>query len=216
MNPVSVQPTITAPSKPVYEAVKRLFDFCAALGALLILSPLFLLIALLIWIDDPAGSPFYVSTRCGKYGKEFRFYKFRSRVVHADQMLDSLLQQNEMDGPVFKIREDPRITKIGKFLRKTSLDELPQLFNVLKGDMSLVGPRPPLPREVAQYTPYQRSRLEVTPGLTCFWQVSPRRNDLTFDQWVELDIRYIHQRSFWLDIKLILQTVLVMITREGV
>ena len=131
------------------------------------------------------------------------------------KMKDGLAKQNEMDGPVFKIKDDPRITRIGKFLRTTSIDELLQLFNVLKGDMSLVGPRPPLIEEVALYDDYQKLRLVVTPGLTCFWQTANDRNDISFNDWVEMDINYIETRTFWLDIKIIARTILVVITREG-
>ena len=142
-------------------------------------------------------------------------YKFRTMVANAENMKDGLAEQNEMDGPVFKIKDDPRITRIGKFLRTTSIDELLQLFNVLKGDMSLVGPRPPLIEEVALYDDYQKLRLVVTPGLTCFWQTANDRNDISFNDWVEMDINYIETRTFWLDIKIIARTILVVITREG-
>ena len=133
----------------------------------------------------------------------------------AEKKLDKLLQFNEMEGPAFKMKNDPRITRVGHFLRKTSLDELPQLVNILKGDMSIVGPRPPLPREVAQYTPYQRQRLQVVPGLTCYWQVQPHRNSLSFDEWVDLDVKYIRERSWRIDWKLIFSTFGVMLSGEG-
>lgn len=132
--------------------------------------------------------------------------KLRTMVPQAESMLDSLLDQNEMDGPVFKIKDDPRITRVGKFLRKTSIDELPQLWNILKGDMSIVGPRPAIPREVEQYTVYQRQRLYVTPGLTCYWQIQSHRNELSYDEWLELDLKYIRERSFWVDWKIIFKT----------
>ena len=150
-----------------------------------------------------------------KNGKEFNFYKFRSMVVNAEELLASLKDKNEMEGPAFKIKDDPRITKIGRFIRKTSIDELPQLLNVLKGDMSFVGPRPPLPREVVQYTDYQKQRLLIRPGLTCIWQVQPRRNDLSFDEWIEMDLEYIRTRSIGQDIKLIFKTVGCMFKGEG-
>ena len=136
-------------------------------------------------------------------------YKFRSMVHNAEELLKHLQEQNEQTGPAFKMTDDPRITKVGKFIRKTSLDELPQLFNVLKGDMSLVGPRPPIPREVEQYNSYQKQRLLVKPGLTCIWQVSGR-NNIGFDEWVEMDLEYIKNRNLLLDIKLILKTVKVL------
>ena len=166
-------------------------------------------------LDDPKGSPLFVQTRVGKDGKEFRFYKFRSMVVDAEKQLEDLMDQNEMDGPVFKIKDDPRITRVGKFIRRTSIDELPQLWNVLKGDMSIVGPRPPVPREVAQYTDYQRQRLNVTPGLTCYWQVQRDRNYCSFDEWVEMDIRYIRERSVGTDMKIIFKTFGAVLGMNG-
>ena len=183
--------------------------------ALLVLSPFFLIIALIIFVDDPHGSPFYHQDRVGKDGRIFRFWKFRSMVVNADQLLEKLQTQNEKDGPVFKMKNDPRITNIGRFIRKTSIDELPQLWNVLKGDMSLVGPRPALPAEVVQYNSYQRTRLSVIPGLTCYWQVQNHRDQIGFDEWVDLDVKYIKEQSMWLDIRLILLTVKVVITGQG-
>ena len=153
--------------------------------------------------------------RCGRKGKEFDFYKFRSMYVDAESKLDELLEQNEMEGPAFKIKDDPRITRLGRILRKTGLDELPQLVNILKGDMSIVGPRPPLPREVEQYNDYQKQRLIVTPGLTCYWQIQPHRNDLTFDEWMDLDVKYIKERSFWVDWKIILATVRTVLEGRG-
>ncbi|MCD7852462.1 MAG: sugar transferase [Oscillospiraceae bacterium] len=199
----------------VYSAVKRTVDIVASGLGFIILLPLTLVLAALIYIDDPHGSPFFVQKRVGKDGREFSFYKLRSMVVNAEELLDSLQHQNEMDGPAFKIRDDPRITKIGKFIRKTSLDELPQLINVFKGDMSLVGPRPPLPREVAQYNDYQRMRLMVRPGLTCIWQIQPRRNDISFGGWVAMDIEYIQKRSLMFDLQLILKTFRVVVTGQG-
>lgn len=198
-----------------YLVVKRTIDVIFSACALILLSPIILGLALLIFIDDPHGNPFFGQPRVGKDGKEFRFYKLRSMVVNAEDLLAGLEDQNEMDGPAFKMENDPRITRIGHFIRKTSLDELPQLWNVLKGDMSLVGPRPPLPREVAEYTPYQMQRLSIQPGLTCIWQTQPRRNDLSFDEWVALDLEYIENRSLLLDIKLIIKTVEVMLCGEG-
>lgn len=203
-------------SKSRYWVLRRAQDIVFSSIALVVLSPVMLLVALAVYIDDPKGSPIFSQIRCGRNGKPFKFYKFRSMCVDAEAKLDALLQQNEMDGPAFKIKDDPRITRVGKFIRKTSLDELPQLFNILKGDMSIVGPRPPLPREVEQYDAYQRQRLYVTPGLTCYWQVQPHRNDLTFDEWMELDIKYMKERSFLVDWKIIFQTVRVVLFGQGV
>ena len=203
-------------SKRRYWVLRRAQDIAFSSIALVVLSPVMLLVALAVYIDDPKGSPIFSQIRCGRNGKPFKFYKFRSMCVDAEAKLDALLQQNEMDGPAFKIKDDPRITRVGKFIRKTSLDELPQLFNILKGDMSIVGPRPPLPREVEQYDAYQRQRLYVTPGLTCYWQIQPHRNDLTFDEWMELDIKYMKERSFLVDWKIIFQTVRVVLFGQGV
>lgn len=203
-------------SKSRYWVLRRAQDIVFSSIALVVLSPVMLLVALAVYIDDPKGSPIFSQIRCGRNGKPFKFYKFRSMCVDAEAKLDQLLQQNEMDGPAFKIKDDPRITRVGKFIRKTSLDELPQLFNILKGDMSIVGPRPPLPREVEQYDAYQRQRLYVTPGLTCYWQVQPHRNDLTFDEWMELDIKYMKERSFLVDWKIIFQTVRAVLFGQGV
>ncbi len=199
---------------PGYRFIKRAFDIAASFLGLIVLSPLLLVISALIVLDDPKGPPIFVQTRVGKDGKEFRFYKFRSMVVNAEAQLDELMDRNEVDGPVFKIKNDPRITRIGRFIRRTSIDELPQLWNVLRGDMSLVGPRPPVPREVRQYTGYQMLRLSVTPGLTCYWQVSGR-SDVSFDDWVELDLKYIREQSLWTDIKILAKTVGVVVRGGG-
>ena len=192
-----------------YIVSKRIIDIIGSLAGLIFLSPLFLIVAILIKLEDPKGKVFFSQERNGKYPGTFKMYKFRSMVHNAEELLEKLKDQNEQTGPVFKIKEDPRITRVGKFIRKTSIDELPQLFNVLMGDMSLVGPRPPIPREVEQYTTYQMQRLGVKPGLTCLWQVGGR-NSVDFDVWVELDIEYIKNRSLWLDIKLIIKTVFVL------
>lgn len=192
-----------------YIVSKRIIDIIGSLAGLIFLSPLFLIVAILIKLEDPKGKVFFSQERNGKYPGTFKMYKFRSMVHNAEELLEKLKDQNEQTGPVFKIKEDPRITRVGKFIRKTSIDELPQLFNVLRGDMSLVGPRPPIPREVEQYTTYQMQRLGVKPGLTCLWQVGGR-NSVDFDGWVELDIEYIQKRSLWLDIKLIIKTVFVL------
>ena len=174
-----------------------------------------MIVAVIIVIDSPGASPIYVQERIGKNGRKFRFYKFRSMVPNAEQMLEQLLERNEMEGPAFKMKDDPRITRFGRFIRKTSIDEFPQLWNVLKGDMSLVGPRPPLPREVALYTEEQWQRLSVTPGLTCYWQIQPKRNSLSFDEWLSWDLKYISERNFALDIKILFQTVGVVFGSEG-
>ena len=192
-----------------YIVSKRIIDIIGSLAGLIFLSPLFLIVAILIKLEDPKGKVFFSQERNGKYPGTFKMYKFRSMVHNAEELLEKLKDQNEQTGPVFKMKEDPRITRVGKFIRKTSIDELPQLFNVLMGDMSLVGPRPPIPREVEQYTTYQMQRLGVKPGLTCLWQVGGR-NSVDFDGWVELDIEYIQKRSLWLDIKLIIKTVFVL------
>lgn len=192
----------------LYEVVKRLIDVvCSFLGVLL-LSPLFIIIAIIIKTTSK-GPVFFSQKRVGKNGKEFDMYKFRSMVVNAEELKERLEAQNEMSGPMFKIKDDPRVTKIGKFIRKTSIDELPQLWNVLKGDMSLVGPRPSLPKEVAQFDKWMNKRLEVKPGLTCYWQVSGR-NNIDFEDWMKLDIKYVDERSTWIDIKLIFKTIGVL------
>lgn len=193
----------------IYLMSKRGFDLIAATAGLVLLSPLFLLVALLIKLESPKGSVFFYQTRVGRDEQPFRMFKFRSMVSNAEEILESLLSQNEIEGAMFKMKEDPRITKVGKFIRKTSIDELPQLWNVIRGDMSLVGPRPALPREVNEYTSYDKLRLKVQPGCTGLWQVSGR-NELSFKQMVELDLRYIEERGFLLDMKLMLLTVKVM------
>lgn len=198
-----------------YWAIKRTFDILFSAGVLLVFSPLYLLLALIIFLDDPHGSPIYTQTRIGRKGRTFKFYKFRSMVVNADQLKASLQAQNEKEGPAFKIKDDPRITRVGHFIRRTSIDELPQFWNVLKGDMTIVGPRPALPEEVAQYNRYHQLRQLITPGLTCYWQIQPNRDDISFDDWVALDIQYIRDRNFFLDLKLILLTVKAMFGSQG-
>ncbi|WP_308638121.1 sugar transferase [Paenibacillus silvisoli] len=193
-------------SDPVfYTTAKRLIDILCALLGLILLLPLFMLVVLLIKLEDPKGSAFFYQTRIGKNEKPFKMYKFRSMVSNAEDKLTELLDQNEIQGAMFKMKDDPRITRVGKFIRKTSIDELPQLVNVLKGDMSLVGPRPPLPREVAEYSEYDRLRLTVTSGCTGLWQVSGR-NELSFEEMVELDLEYIQKRSIAGDLKIIFKT----------
>ena len=202
-------------SKRLYCTIRRGQDIFFSLLALIVLAIPMLIVALVIWIDSPGASPIFSQDRVGRDGKIFKFYKFRSMVPNAEAKLHEVLEQNEMDGPVFKMKNDPRITRVGRFIRKTSIDELPQLINILKGDMSIVGPRPALPREVAEYTDYEKQRLYVTPGLTCYWQIQPNRNELTFDQWMDLDIKYIQDRSFWLDWKLIFLTIVAVLRMYG-
>lgn len=201
--------TIELKNRKLYLFCKRSMDIVASLLGLILLSPIFLIIAIAIKLEDPKGSIFFSQMRSGKNNKLFPMYKFRSMVSNAEELLEELKDLNEMDGPAFKIKDDPRITKVGKFIRKTSIDELPQLFNVLKGDMSLVGPRPPIPHEVAEYNNYQMQRLLVKPGLTCIWQVSGR-NSIGFDEWVEMDLDYIKNRNLFMDIKLIFKTIGVL------
>lgn len=202
-------------SYSTYWKSKRLFDIFFASLILLFFLPLMFIITIIIIIDDPHAGPFFKQMRVGRHGKEFNMYKFRTMHPNADKIIEDLVKQNEMDGPVFKMKDDPRITRVGKFLRKVSLDELMQFFNVLKGDMTLVGPRPPLPREVQFYTDYQKLRLLVTPGITCTWQIHKNRNDVPFEEWVEMDIDYIQNRTYLNDLKIMLKTPLVMITATG-
>jgi len=192
----------------LYEVIKRLIDVVCSFLGVLVLSPLFIIIAIIIKTTSK-GAVFFSQKRVGKNGKEFEMYKFRSMVVNAEELKEKLVAQNEMSGPMFKMKDDPRVTKVGKFIRKTSIDELPQLWNVLKGDMSLVGPRPSLPKEVAQFEDWMYRRLEVKPGLTCYWQVSGR-NNIDFEDWMKLDVKYVDERSTWIDIKLIFKTVGVL------
>ena len=198
-----------------YWRKKRVFDIIVSSVILLIAIVPMMLVALAIFIDDPHGNPFYKQIRIGRHGKEFYMYKFRTMYVDADQRKAELMDQNEMDGPVFKMKDDPRITRLGKILRKLSVDELPQLFNVLGGSMSLVGPRPPLPNEVEEYTDYDKLRLIVTPGVTCDWQVAENRNDIPFDEWIEMDLNYIENRTAWGDLKIIFKTPFAMLSATG-
>ena len=191
-----------------YEAIKRLIDIICSFVGILVLSPLFIIIAIIVKFTSK-GPIFFSQKRVGRNGKEFDMYKFRSMVVNAEELKEKLAAQNEMSGPMFKMKDDPRVTKVGKFIRKTSIDELPQLWNILKGDMSLVGPRPSLPKEVAQFEDWMYKRLEVKPGLTCYWQVSGR-NNIDFEDWMKLDIRYVEEKNLWIDIKLICKTVFVL------
>ena len=210
-----VKVDFTYKEKPVYDFIKRVFDIFCSVLALIVLCPFCIIISVVIMIHDRNLKPFFIQNRCGRNGKQFKFYKFRTMCVDAESKLEQLQEKNEMDGPVFKITEDPRITKIGKVLRAAGIDELPQLWNILKGDMSFVGPRPPLPKEVEQYSDTDRLRLLVKPGLNCYWQVQPNRNSISFEKWMELDRKYIQQRSFWVDIKLILKTAVSVFKREG-
>ena len=198
-----------------YWVLRRAQDIVFSLLALILLAPLALVISLAIVLDSPGDGAIFRQRRVGRDGKLFWLYKFRTMCPDAEKRMNELLKLNQMDGPVFKIKGDPRITRVGRFLRKTSLDELPQLLNVLRGDMSIVGPRPALPREVELYSDYQRQRLYVTPGLSCYWQIAPHRNEMSFDEWVALDLKYIQERSFWVDWKIIFLTVRAMLMKYG-
>ena len=198
-----------------YWVLRRAQDIVFSLIALILLAPLALVISLAIVLDSPGDGAIFRQRRVGRDGKLFWLYKFRTMCPDAEERLNELLKLNQMDGPVLKIKGDPRITRVGHFLRKTSLDELPQLLSVLRGDMSIVGPRPALPREVELYNDYQRQRLYVTPGLSCYWQIAPHRNEMSFDEWVALDLKYIQERSFWVDWKIILLTVRAMFMKYG-
>ncbi|MBR4864281.1 MAG: sugar transferase [Oscillospiraceae bacterium] len=200
--------------KPVYDFFKRVFDLVMASFALVVLSPVFLITAIAIKCED-GGDIIYSQTRLTKDGKEFTMYKFRSMCPDADKKLDDLMKYNEVKGPAFKMEDDPRVTKVGHIIRKTSIDELPQLVNILMGDMTIIGPRPPLPREVAQYTPYQLHRLDVKTGLACYHECEGRSDDKDFDKWVESDLRYIRERSMLTDLKVIFKTIKVVLTGKG-
>ena len=212
---ISIDREKTLRSHRRYWVLRRAQDIVFSLLALILLAPLALLISLAIVLDSPGDGAIFRQRRVGRDGKLFWLYKFRTMCPDAEEQLNELLSQNQMDGPVFKIKGDPRITRVGRFLRKTSLDELPQLLNVLQGDMSIVGPRPALPREVELYSDYQRQRLYVTPGLSCYWQIAPHRNERSFDEWVVLDLKYIQERSFWVDWKIIFLTVRAMLMKYG-
>ena len=199
---------------PVYEAfLKRLLDLLLASLGLVASLPIWLFIVLAIRLDSP-GRAIFVQERVGLGGRRFRFYKFRSMHIDAEQRLAEVQSRNEVTGPVFKIRRDPRVTKVGAFLRRTSLDELPQLINVVRGDMSLVGPRPPLPREVEQYQPNDMVRLSVKPGLTCLWQIRGRSN-VSFELWMEYDREYVRNMSLWLDLSILARTVGAVLSTRG-
>lgn len=192
----------------LYNISKRALDIIASTLGLIILSPILLVVAILIRLES-RGPAIFSQKRIGLNKKEFKMYKFRSMVQNAEELKEKLAKENEMSGPMFKIKNDPRVTKVGRFIRRTSIDELPQLINVLKGEMSLVGPRPSLPKEVSKFEPWMLKRLSVKPGLTCYWQVSGR-NNIDFENWMKLDLQYVNDRSFWLDLKLILKTATVL------
>ena len=204
---------LTHAPRPYQRSVKRLFDIFVSAATLVVLSPLFVAVAVLVKLTSK-GPVFFRQARVGLHGRPFNIFKFRTMVVNAEALKEQLLANNEQTGPVFKMKNDPRITPIGRFLRKHSIDELPQLINVLRGDMSVVGPRPPVPQEVARYEAWQRRRLSVRPGLTCIWQVSGR-NQITFQEWMYLDMRYIDHWSITDDLNLILRTLPIVVTGRG-
>lgn len=204
----------STPDQLIRLLIKRLFDIIFSGVALILLSPVFATVSILIKTTSK-GSIFFKQQRSSLYGRKFLLYKFRTMVEDAEAKLKDLLVYNEMDGPVFKMKDDPRITKIGKFLRKFSIDELPQLWNVLKGDMSLVGPRPPIPAEVEKYKPWQRRRLSMRPGITCLWQAYGRNKITDFNEWMKLDLEYIDNWSLWLDFKILLRTIPVVLFGIG-
>ncbi len=208
------QEYIPPKAKPVYEFCKRVFDLVMASFALILLSPIFLVVPIAIKRED-GGPVFFNQTRLTKNGKEFKMYKFRSMCMDAEEKLKDLQAQNIMEGPAFKMEHDPRVTKVGDFIRRKSIDELPQLLNIIKGDMTIIGPRPPLPREVAQYTPYQMHRLDVKTGLACYHECQGRSESRNFDDWVEADLKYIRERSMLTDLKIIFMTVYVVFTGKG-
>lgn len=193
-----------------YLFVKRLMDIIFSFIGIIVLAPVFLIVAMIIKLEDRRGPVFFSQVRVGKNEKMFTMYKFRSMVSNAEDLLENLLDKNETTGAMFKMKNDPRITKIGKFIRKTSIDELPQLINVLKGEMSLVGPRPPLPREVKEYTDFHKQRLLVKPGCTGLWQIKGR-STIGFEKMVDLDIQYINKNNIFFDLYIILSTFKIMI-----
>jgi len=196
-----------------YYFIKRLVDIIGSLIGMIVLIPVFIIVALLIKLESK-GPIFFHQKRVGLNGKEFKMYKFRSMIVNAEELLDKLKEKNEMTYPMFKIKDDPRVTRIGRFLRRTSIDEIPQLINVLKGEMSLVGPRPNLVSEVARFNRYHKLKLLAKPGLTCYWQVMGR-SSIDFEEWMELDIKYLKERSTWVDLKLIFKTIGVLFGDEN-
>lgn len=199
--------------KKLYFVFKRGFDIVSSLCGMIVLSPVFLATAVAIKLED-GGPVVFSQYRIGKDGVPFKMYKFRSMCLNAEEKLNELAEQNEADGPVFKIKDDPRITKVGRFIRKFSIDELMQLLNVFKGDMSVVGPRPALPNEVEEYDDFARQRLTVKPGLSCYWQISGRSN-IGFEEWMALDVKYIDEMSVWTDLKIILLTIPAVFRADG-
>lgn len=197
---------------PWYLFVKRTADIVCSFFALIVLSPLFLCVAIAIKSDG--GPVFFKQKRVGKDCVEFDMYKFRSMVVNAEELLNDLEIKNEASGPVFKIKQDPRVTKVGRFIRRYSIDELPQLINILRGDMSIVGPRPPLPCEVEKYSDYDRQRLKVRPGLTCYWQCLGRSR-ISFEKWVDMDLEYINDQGIWCDFKMVMRTIPAVLKGDG-
>lgn len=197
----------------LYHFLKRGTDIGIALVLLTLFLPIIPVVTILIALDSP-GPIFFKQKRVGKNGRYFNFYKFRSMVSGAESVIGALRPLSGVDGPIFKIKDDPRITRVGRFLRRSSLDELPQLLNVLKGEMSIVGPRPNLPSEVSQYLPWQKRRLDVTPGITCFWQIAGRSH-IGFQEWMRLDLEYVRKRSYITDLKIMLKTVPAVIARKG-
>jgi exopolysaccharide biosynthesis polyprenyl glycosylphosphotransferase len=208
IHPANVLPEDATRSLSAYLVCKRIIDIVIASIGLLLSSPVLVILMICIKLEDPKAPAIFRQERIGFGGKPFIMYKLRSMVANAEELLPKLLHQSDVSGHMFKMKHDPRITRIGRFIRKTSLDELPQLWNVLKGDMSLVGPRPPLPREVEEYSDYHRKRLAVQPGCTGLWQISGR-NHVGFEEMVELDLKYIRERSLVLDMKIICKTFLV-------
>lgn len=208
-----MRPTGLAIARPGELRLKRALDVAVATTLLVLLAPLMVVVALLVRLTSP-GPALYVQDRVGKGGEHFRIWKFRSMVVDAHERLDELADDNEVSGPVFKMEQDPRVTRVGRVIRRLSLDELPQLFNVVEGSMSLVGPRPPLPHEVATYSAHQYQRLSVAPGLTCIWQVSGR-SEIGFDQWVEMDLEYIRTWSLGLDLAILARTLPAVVSGDG-
>jgi lipopolysaccharide/colanic/teichoic acid biosynthesis glycosyltransferase len=205
--------TVHINNSAVYAVTKRAFDLVVGTVILILLIPILPLIAVMIKLDT-RGPVFFKQDRVGEGGRLFKFYKFRSMIHAADKSKASLVELNEQDGPIFKIRSDPRITSVGRFLRRSSLDEIPQIFNVLKGDMSVVGPRPPLPSEVVNYQPWHMGRLAVKPGITCLWQISGR-SQIGFNEWMRLDMEYLKTRSFRTDLLIFLKTIPAVIARKG-
>ena len=196
------------------QVLKRTMDIVGGIVGCIISIPIIALVAIPLKLESP-GPLIFKQRRVGRNGRVFYIHKLRSMYVDAEARKKELMAQNEMNGLMFKMEDDPRITRVGRFIRRTSIDELPQLWNILKGDMSIVGPRPALPREVEQYGDYEKQRLYVTPGLSCYWQIAPHRNDLSFEEWMDLDVKYVKERSFWVDWKIIFKTFKVCLLGRG-